>query len=108
MNAPPGLLTRTPWWLRAHSTACLLFLYLPVAVLVVFSFSDSASSMVWGGFTSDWYAKLARTCSWPHPSARCYSRGLKGESNIPILRNQQRLIYLASASFSASTSLSSV
>ena len=60
MNAPPGLLTRTPWWLRAHSTACVLFLYLPVAVLVVFSFSDSASSMVWGGFTGDWYAKLAR------------------------------------------------
>jgi spermidine/putrescine transport system permease protein len=60
MNAPPGLLTRTPWWLRLHSAACLCFLYLPVAVLVVFSFSDSASSLVWGGFTGDWYAKLVK------------------------------------------------
>ncbi len=60
MNAPPGLLTRTPAWLRLHSAACVLFLYLPVAVLVVFSFSDSASSMVWGGFTGEWYAKLAQ------------------------------------------------
>lgn len=60
MSAPPGLLTRTPWWLHLHSAACLVFLYLPVAVLLVFSFSNSASSMVWGGFTTGWYEKLAR------------------------------------------------
>jgi spermidine/putrescine transport system permease protein len=30
-----------------------------VAVLIVFSFSGSASSMVWGGFTTDWYRRLA-------------------------------------------------
>lgn len=58
--ASPGLLTRTPPWLWLHSAACLLFLYLPVAVLIVFSFSDSASSLVWGGFTGEWYAKLMK------------------------------------------------
>jgi len=58
--APPGLLTHTPVWLRLHGAACLLFLYLPVAVLIVFSFSDSASSLVWGGCTGEWYAKLLR------------------------------------------------
>ena len=60
MKVPPGLLRHTPGWLRLHSAACVLFLYLPVAVLVVFSFSDSASSMVWGGFTGEWYVKLAQ------------------------------------------------
>ena len=54
----PGLLRATPVWLRLHSAACLVFLYLPVAVLIVFSFSNSASSLVWGGFTTDWYARL--------------------------------------------------
>ena len=60
MNHPPGMLTRNPWWLRLNSAACLCFLYLPVAVLVVFSFSDSASSLVWGGLTTGWYEKLAQ------------------------------------------------
>lgn len=37
-----------------------LFLYAPIAVLVVFSFNDSAtmSRSVWSGFTFKWYAQL--------------------------------------------------
>jgi spermidine/putrescine transport system permease protein len=40
--------------------ACLvyLFLYLPLAVMVVYSFNDSRFSMAWKGFTLDWYVKL--------------------------------------------------
>jgi spermidine/putrescine transport system permease protein len=52
------LLEHTPLWLRIHCAAGIAFLYLPVAALVVFSFSDSASAMVWGGFTGEWYLKL--------------------------------------------------
>jgi spermidine/putrescine transport system permease protein len=32
------------------------FLYLPIAVLVLFSFSASRYASIWGGF-SEWYAK---------------------------------------------------
>ena len=35
-----------------------LFLYAPIFVLIVFSFNDSKSNAVWGGFTLDWYAQL--------------------------------------------------
>ena len=35
-----------------------LFLYFPIAVLVVLSFNDSKSRVVWGGFTLKWYRKL--------------------------------------------------
>ena len=35
-----------------------LFLYAPIFVLFVFSFNDSKSNAVWGGFTLDWYAQL--------------------------------------------------
>lgn len=34
------------------------FLYLPIVVLIVFSFNASKSRAVWGGFTFEWYVKL--------------------------------------------------
>jgi spermidine/putrescine transport system permease protein len=34
------------------------FLYLPIAVLVLFSFSTSRYASIWGGFSLEWYAKL--------------------------------------------------
>src|SRR5262245_46434650 len=34
------------------------FLYLPIAVLVLFSFSTSRYASIWGGFSLEWYGKL--------------------------------------------------
>ena len=36
----------------------LLFFYLPIAILVLFSFNESRLNIQWTGFTFDWYAKL--------------------------------------------------
>ncbi len=36
----------------------LLFLYLPIFVLIVFSFNETKSRSVFSGFTFDWYIKL--------------------------------------------------
>jgi spermidine/putrescine transport system permease protein len=36
----------------------LLFLYLPIFVLVLYSFNDSRSNAVWRGFTLSWYQSL--------------------------------------------------
>src|SRR4029077_14975975 len=35
-----------------------LFLYIPLAVVVVYSFNDSRLNAQWVGFTLDWYRKL--------------------------------------------------
>lgn len=35
------------------------FLYLPIALLVVWSFNESRMVTVWGGFSTKWYAELA-------------------------------------------------
>lgn len=35
-----------------------LFLYAPIAVLIIFSFNSSKSRNVWTGFTFEWYARL--------------------------------------------------
>lgn len=48
-----------PRWLRWHAAAVYVFLLAPIAVLIVFSFSASRFSAVWGGFTVDWYLRLA-------------------------------------------------
>ncbi|GAB2846184.1 ABC transporter permease subunit [Pseudoduganella ginsengisoli] len=39
-------------------SASYAFLYLPIAVLVVFSFNSARQSMVWSGFTWQWYTAL--------------------------------------------------
>jgi len=46
------------WPLRAWLIAVALFLYLPLATLIVFSFNDSKRTILWKGFTLDWYTKL--------------------------------------------------
>ena len=45
-------------WLVAASVADLLFLYAPIAILIVFSFNASKLSARWQGFSLQWYAKL--------------------------------------------------
>jgi putrescine transport system permease protein len=44
---------------RAWLLASFLFLYLPMVTLVVFSFNSSRLPSHWGGFSLEWYAKLA-------------------------------------------------
>ena len=47
------------------AASCLLFLWLPVAVLLVFSFSGARQPHVWGGFSTRWYEALV-----DHPDVR--------------------------------------
>ncbi len=42
-----------------NATLAYGFLYLPIAVLVLLSFSASRYASIWGGFSLEWYAKLA-------------------------------------------------
>lgn len=46
-------------WLRLHLAAVYVFLFLPIAVLVVLSFNRSGLPTSWGGFTTEWYGELA-------------------------------------------------
>jgi spermidine/putrescine transport system permease protein len=46
-------------WLWAAALAVYAFLYVPLAVVVIFSFNDSLLNAEWVGFTFDWYRKLA-------------------------------------------------
>lgn len=61
-QAPPAALAQRRGWLgRALSSYALLvytFLYLPIVVLVVFSFTRDEFGVRWTGFTFEWYVRL--------------------------------------------------
>jgi len=44
--------------LRMWVSAFFLFLYIPIVVLVIFSFNESPTLYQWGGFSTHWYAEL--------------------------------------------------
>ena len=50
-------------WERGLALLTLVFLYAPIAVLVVFSFNDSRSSAAWQGVSWRWYGELIRDAS---------------------------------------------
>lgn len=42
--------------LRAHGALVYLFLYVPIAIVVVYSFNESRQVLVWGGVSTRWYS----------------------------------------------------
>ena len=51
-------------WSRFNIASIVLgfaFLYLPIVLLVVFSFNASKLVTVWGGFSTKWYVVAVRT-----------------------------------------------
>ena len=48
-------------WSRFNITSIVLgfaFLYLPIVLLIIFSFNESKLVTVWGGFSTKWYVSL--------------------------------------------------
>jgi spermidine/putrescine transport system permease protein len=43
--------------LRAHAWLVYLFLYLPIAVVVLYAFNDSRLAQVWNGFSTRWFGE---------------------------------------------------
>ncbi|MGE7271237.1 ABC transporter permease [Brevibacillus panacihumi] len=41
-----------------YASLIYLFLYMPIAILILYSFNQSKLNAVWTGFTFDWYLKL--------------------------------------------------
>jgi spermidine/putrescine transport system permease protein len=46
------------WGLLLGSVLVYLFLYAPIAVLILFSFNSTRSTQVWSGFSFEWYGQL--------------------------------------------------
>lgn len=42
----------------SYMTLIYLFFYVPIAILIIYSFNNSTYSMLWHGFTWEWYKQL--------------------------------------------------
>lgn len=49
---------RFSWFNATSLTFGFVFLYLPILLLMIFSFNDSKLVTVWGGFSTRWYVSL--------------------------------------------------
>ncbi len=47
-----------PFWLHLYALGIYAFMYIPIFVLVFFSFEKSRLAVKFTGFTFDWYLKL--------------------------------------------------
>jgi len=73
----PSGLKLLNWFLRGWTALVFLFLYAPIAVLVVFSFNSSRLNIVWESFSLEWYAKL--------------------EQNTPLIKAAKNSLIIAAA-----------
>ncbi len=71
--------------LSVHGVVVFLFLYVPILLLVVFSFSDASNLSVWGGWSLRWYRKMF--------------------TNDPLLRSMRNSVVVALVSTGISTVL---
>jgi spermidine/putrescine transport system permease protein len=76
------------WGLAGWTGLVFVFFYLPIVVLVGFSFNNSRLNIVWEGFTLRWYEALV--------------------SNDPILRALKNSLIIAAASTAASVVIGTV
>ncbi len=51
-------MNRRPAWLWGAAVAAYVFLYAPLAIVVMYSFNESRLNAQWTGFTFAWYQKL--------------------------------------------------
>lgn len=53
-------MSRLSWFNVTSLTLGFAFLYLPMLILVIYSFNESKLVTVWAGFSTKWYGELLR------------------------------------------------
>ena len=56
--------TRFSWFNATSIALGFAFLYLPIVILVIYSFNASRLVTVWGGWSLRWYANYAGSTEW--------------------------------------------
>ena len=53
-------MTKLSWFNVTSLTLGFAFLYLPMLILIAYSFNESKLVTVWAGFSTKWYGELLR------------------------------------------------
>ncbi len=57
-------MNRLSWFNTVSLTLGFAFLYIPMVILIIFSFNESKLVTVWGGFSAKWYGELLQNESF--------------------------------------------
>ena len=75
----------------------LAFLYLPIVILVIYSFNASRLVTVWGGWSTRWYARCSTTPRCSRPPGSAAHRVPLGDAPRPCSARSPRSRWCAAA-----------
>lgn len=91
-------------WFNATSlTVGFVFLYLPMIILMIYSFNSSKLVTVWAGFSTKWYAKLFRNEAFLDAAWVTLKVGMISSTAATILGTMAAYVLLRSGRFTGRT-----
>ncbi len=90
---------KTSWFNVVSLTTGFAFLYIPIIILVIFSFNKSKLVTVWAGFSTKWYGELLSNDAFLDAAWVTLKVGLWSSSIATILGTMAALVMVRGGRF---------
>lgn len=94
---------RVTWFNATSLTLGFAFLYLPMVILVIYSFNESKLVTVWAGYSTKWYGALLRNQSFLDAAWVTLEVAVLSSSIATVLGTMAALVLVRSGRFSGRT-----
>lgn len=94
---------RFSWFNATSLTLGFVFLYLPILLLIIFSFNSSKLVTVWGGFSTKWYVSLFQNESFMNAAFVTLKVGLLSATIATVLGTLAALVMTRAGKFRGRT-----
>jgi len=94
---------RFSWFNATSLTLGFIFLYLPILLLIIFSFNSSKLVTVWGGFSTKWYVSLFQNESFMNAAYVTLKVGLLSATIATVLGTLAALVMTRAGKFRGRT-----
>ncbi len=94
---------RFSWFNATSLTFGFVFLYLPILLLMIFSFNSSKLVTVWGGFSTKWYSSLFQNESFIDAALVTLKVGLLSSTIATVLGTLAALVMTRAGKFRGRT-----
>ncbi|MEM7090331.1 MAG: putrescine ABC transporter permease PotI, partial [Pseudomonadota bacterium] len=80
-------MNRLSWFNAVSLTLGFAFLYIPMVILIIFSFNESKLVTVWAGFSTKWYGELIQNQAFLYSACVTLSVAVFSSTLSTILGN---------------------
>ncbi|MCQ0091427.1 ABC transporter permease [Roseovarius sp. M141] len=94
---------RVTWFNATSLTLGFAFLYLPMVILIIYSFNESKLVTVWAGFSTKWYGELLGNQSFLDAAWVTIKVAVMSSSIATVLGTMAALVLVRSGRFSGRT-----